>query len=254
MKIMLWITLNNWTNKVLKFLFEPTWGPPSKSCFVLRSGHCFYSLLFFSLQKLAEKLGIQVSVSDEMNKLLSIKKVEEIQRMDRFPTQGVYGLPAVSCKFAPFFVSGKSKKKLATPALSQTSNLPPEAMQLLKNRLDSCQARKEAAVTSTARKRKKNGEINAAGDCSKSSKSFELNKTMTNYWILHINPWKTTSSEVAEFDVHLTKLFPNSFVWLLRECCFLLDCKITDLYREICDVEDLLLGKDLPWDNVSQSW
>ncbi|CAH0388636.1 unnamed protein product [Bemisia tabaci] len=198
------------------------------------------------LQKLAEKLGIQVSVSDEMNKLLSIKKIEEVQRMDRFPTQGVYGLPAVSCKFAPFFVSGKSKKKLATPALSQTSNLPPEAMQLLKNRLDSCQAQKEAAVTSTARKRRKNGEINAAGDCSKSSKSFELNKTMTNYWILHINPWKTTSSEVAEFDVHLTKLFPNSFVWLLRECCFLLDCKITDLYREICDVEDLLLGKDLP--------
>lgn len=74
-------------------------------------------------------------------------------------------------------------------------------------------------------------------------KSFILNEPYKYYWFLHGEFYKTVRPGSFEnFDYISHQMFPNSFLWLLKECSRTINVNPRDLYYEVVNTE-LLLSK-----------
>lgn len=72
------------------------------------------------------------------------------------------------------------------------------------------------------------------------------NITEFNYWFKHyISQFLKKSNGVAKrFDADMRECFPRSFVFVLTECAFILNCTTYTLYRHLTDIEEKILLKD----------
>ncbi|KAI8422992.1 hypothetical protein MSG28_014080 [Choristoneura fumiferana] len=72
------------------------------------------------------------------------------------------------------------------------------------------------------------------------------NLTKFNYWFKHYISqfFKKSNGFAKKFDADMKESFPRSFVFVLTECAFILNCTTYTLYRHLTDIEEKMLMKD----------
>lgn len=61
--------------------------------------------------------------------------------------------------------------------------------------------------------------------------------TGSNYWHIYINKEFLKKTEISKINKLFEKKLPYSFVWLMQQCCRVLDCRMPELYLELMDLE-----------------
>lgn len=61
--------------------------------------------------------------------------------------------------------------------------------------------------------------------------------TGRNYWLIHVNK-KFLNKSIAKINRVFNRQLPSSFLWFMYQCCQILDCQKSDLYRELMNIEN----------------
>lgn len=72
--------------------------------------------------------------------------------------------------------------------------------------------------------------------------TVELHTCFENYWIRHY-PFIKSKFMPSSFENELDLNFPACFSWLLRECASIAEITPFDLYKELCDLEKIVIQK-----------
>lgn len=62
--------------------------------------------------------------------------------------------------------------------------------------------------------------------------------TGSNYWFIYINKIFLKKADISKTATVFKKKLPYSFLWLLHQCCRVLDCHMSELYLELMDLEN----------------
>lgn len=62
--------------------------------------------------------------------------------------------------------------------------------------------------------------------------------TGSNYWCIHMNKYFLTKADITKINTVFNKKLPCSFLWLMHQCCRVLDCNMSELYSELIDLEN----------------
>lgn len=62
--------------------------------------------------------------------------------------------------------------------------------------------------------------------------------TGSNYWYIHINKQFLRKANISKQNKVFKKKLPYSFLWFMDQCCRVLDCHMSDLYKQLIDLEN----------------
>ncbi|XP_050053252.1 TATA box-binding protein-associated factor RNA polymerase I subunit B isoform X3 [Aphis gossypii] len=62
--------------------------------------------------------------------------------------------------------------------------------------------------------------------------------TGSNYWYIHINKHFLRKANISKQNKVFKKKLPYSFLWFMDQCCRVLDCHTSDLYKQLMDLEN----------------
>lgn len=62
--------------------------------------------------------------------------------------------------------------------------------------------------------------------------------TGSNYWYIHINKQFLRKANISKQNKVFKKKLPYSFLWFMDQCCRVLDCHMSDLYKQLMDIEN----------------
>ncbi|XP_075224555.1 TATA box-binding protein-associated factor RNA polymerase I subunit B isoform X2 [Lycorma delicatula] len=154
-----------------------------------------------------------------------LRSVEEIPLLDLLSLPSVFNNVAVN---ELIIKTSKKRKRSSDHELSEITN------NLLKKRLIEVNDCKVKGVT--------NDLIDNESIQNVKCKSFLLSKPYKHYWLLHgkfYNPSRPVTLE--KFDEIARKMFSSTFLWLLKECCRIINVCPKDLYSEVVRIEVMLM-------------
>jgi len=62
--------------------------------------------------------------------------------------------------------------------------------------------------------------------------------TGSNYWYIHINKQFLRKANISKQNNVFKKKLPYSFLWFMDQCCRVLNCHMSDLYKQLMDLEN----------------
>lgn len=63
-----------------------------------------------------------------------------------------------------------------------------------------------------------------------------------NYWFIHFPYYFLKRSDSTTINTVLKNQLPYSFLWLMTQCCRLLNCSLSEVYWELISVEKMFLS------------
>lgn len=60
-----------------------------------------------------------------------------------------------------------------------------------------------------------------------------------NYWCIHLNKRFVQRADISKLHTVLKQHLPYSFFWFMEQCYRILDCRLSDLYLELMNLEEV---------------